>query len=61
MADVSTCSCKSNPTKQSQKNLDFNLDWYDLFEYAYLADLKLANDAGLKNEIQMENPFLIGN
>ena len=54
-----SCSCKSSPTKHSEKNVDVNLDWDDVFKDAYLANLEIASDADLENRIQVEKPVCV--
>jgi hypothetical protein len=64
LAKVSVQSHKSNPTKSSEKALDDQLSWDEVFEDSYLAEFEMASDADLKNGIEVEagveNPFAFG-
>jgi hypothetical protein len=65
LAKVAIQSHKGNPAKSSEKALDDQLSWDEVFKDSYLADFGMASDADLKNgtevEPRVENPFAFGN
>ena len=65
LTKVAIRSHKSKPARSSKKALDNQLSWDEVFEDSYLADLKMASNADLKNGIEVEpvveNLFAFGN
>jgi hypothetical protein len=65
LTKVAIQSHKGNPAKSSEKDLDDQLSWDEVFEDSYLADFEMASVADLKTgtevEPRVENPFAFGN
>ncbi len=64
LTKVAVQSHKGNPTKSSEKALDNQLFWDEVFEDSYLVEFEMASDADLENgnevEAGVENPFAFG-
>ena len=65
LTKVAIRSHKGKPTKSSEKALDDQLSWDEVFEDSYLTDFEMASNADLKNGIEVEpvveNLFAFGN
>jgi hypothetical protein len=65
LTKVAIRSHKGNPAKSSEKALDNQLSWDEVFEDSYLIDIKMASIADFENgidvESRVENPFAFGN
>ncbi len=65
LTKVAIQSHKGNPAKSSEKALDNQLSWDEVFEDSYLADFEMASDAnsetGTEAEPRVENLFAFGN
>jgi hypothetical protein len=64
LTNVAIRSHKGNPAKSSKKASDDQFSWDKVFEDSYLADIKMASIADLKNgtevELGVENLFAFG-
>ena len=65
LTKVAIQSDKGDPAKSSEKALDNQLSWDEVFEDSYLTDFQMASVADLGNGIEVEprveNPFSFGN
>ena len=65
LTDVASQSHKGKPAKSNKKVSDEHLSWDEMFEDSYLSNFKMASNADLENEIEVENkvetPFAFGN